>query len=100
MLDKEALLLGYNTRNKSLIVLGCLAIPVVQLLRVESLGGCHLPWRRSRFIGSSGRWPSCSDVVYLAWKHDLHISMIWFVKPITDPFTDMVAYFPRWPQRA
>jgi hypothetical protein len=29
-------------------------------------------------------------VVYLMWKHDFRISMIWFVKLVTDPFTDIV----------
>ena len=31
--DKEALLLGYNTRNKTLIVLGYVAIPIVHICR-------------------------------------------------------------------
>jgi glutamate-1-semialdehyde 2,1-aminomutase len=39
-------------------------------------------------------------VVYLTWKHDFRISMIWFVKLVTDPFTDIATYRPRWPQRA
>jgi len=39
-------------------------------------------------------------VTYLVWKHRFRISMIWFIKLITDPLTDIVAYFPRWPQRA
>ena len=39
-------------------------------------------------------------VAYLMWKHDFRISMVWFIKLITDPLTDIIAYFPRWPQRA
>ena len=39
-------------------------------------------------------------VAYLIWKHDVRISMIWFVKLITDPVTDIFTYFPRRPQRA
>ena len=39
-------------------------------------------------------------VVYLTWTHDFRISMIWFVKLVTDPMTDVVAYFPRRTQRA
>jgi hypothetical protein len=27
-------------------------------------------------------------------------TMIWYVKLVTDPFTDVIAYFPRRPQRA
>jgi hypothetical protein len=41
-----------------------------------------------------------SRVVYLTWKHDFRIAMIWFVKLATDPFTDVVAYFPRRTQHA
>jgi glutamate-1-semialdehyde 2,1-aminomutase len=32
-------------------------------------------------------------VVFLAWKHDVRSSLIWFVKLITDPFTDIKAYY-------
>jgi glutamate-1-semialdehyde 2,1-aminomutase len=34
-------------------------------------------------------------VAYLAWLHDFRISLIWFVKLVTDPFTDIKAYLPR-----
>jgi glutamate-1-semialdehyde 2,1-aminomutase len=34
-------------------------------------------------------------VAYLAWLHDFRTSMIWFVKLVTDPFTDIAAYMPR-----
>jgi glutamate-1-semialdehyde 2,1-aminomutase len=39
-------------------------------------------------------------IAYLVWKYDFRISMIWFIKLITDPLTDIVAYFPRRAQRA
>jgi hypothetical protein len=32
-------------------------------------------------------------VAFLAWKHDFWSSMIWFVKLVTDPFTDIAAYY-------
>jgi glutamate-1-semialdehyde 2,1-aminomutase len=99
--DKEELLLGYNTRNKSLIVLGYVLIPVVQLFQMESLGGWSSAWATIAlhwFLWTLA--VVLGRVTYLAWKHDLRISMIWFVKLITDPFTDIVAYFPRRPQRA
>ena len=35
-------------------------------------------------------------VVYLTWIHDFRVSMIWFVKLITDPMTDILAYTPRY----
>jgi glutamate-1-semialdehyde 2,1-aminomutase len=100
--DKEALLLGYNTRNKTLIVLGYILIPILQFLQTApmsedwsyALATIALHWFLWTLAVVLGR------IVYLAWKHDLRISMIWFVKLVTDPFTDIVAYFPRWPQRA
>jgi glutamate-1-semialdehyde 2,1-aminomutase len=35
-------------------------------------------------------------VAYLVWKHNWRLSMVWFVKLVTDPFTDIVAYAPRY----
>lgn len=35
-------------------------------------------------------------VLYLIRAYNFRISMIWFVKLITDPFTDIVAYSPRY----
>jgi glutamate-1-semialdehyde 2,1-aminomutase len=101
--DKEKLLLGYNTRNKTLIVLGYLLILLMPLTEAEALnwesfssmiGPIALSWFLWTVLVVLGR------VVYLVWKHDLRISMIWFIKLITDPVTDIFAYFPRWPQRA
>jgi len=34
-------------------------------------------------------------VAYLIWKHNVWLSLIWFVKLVTDPVTDIIAYFPR-----
>ena len=76
-------------------------IPVVQSLQLGSLTAgwasalaiIALHWFIWTLAVVLGR------VAYLAWKHDLRISMIWFVKLITDPFTDIVAYFPRRAQR-
>jgi glutamate-1-semialdehyde 2,1-aminomutase len=97
--DKEALLLGYNTRNKSLIVLGYLLIP---LLHYYQAGG----WSGSLIAPIALHWffwtlaVVFGRVLFLICKHDFRTSMIWFVKLITDPLTDIVAYFPRWPERA
>jgi glutamate-1-semialdehyde 2,1-aminomutase len=101
--DKEALLLGYNTRNKTLIVLGYALIPAIHtaLAGAWSVDGfasivpaIALHWFVWTLFVVFGR------VAYLVWKHDFRISMIWFIKLITDPLTDIVAYFPRRPQRA
>jgi glutamate-1-semialdehyde 2,1-aminomutase len=96
--DEEALLLGYNTRNKTLIVLGYAAIPIILAVATGTwtfagLRGIAdliaLQWFRWTLIVVLGR------VAFLTWKHDFHIAMIWFVKLVTDPITDIIAYFPR-----
>ena len=101
--DKEALLLGYNTRNKTLIALGYLLIPVIHMAQaggwtaeffISVIGQVALSWFLWTLLVVLGR------VTYLMWKHDFRISMIWFVKLVTDPLTDIVAYFPRRQQRA
>jgi glutamate-1-semialdehyde 2,1-aminomutase len=101
--DKEALLLGYNTRNKTLIVLGYVLIPIILMMQAGawSLAGFSsliapiaLNWFLWTLLVVLGR------VTYLVWKHDFRISMIWFIKLITDPVTDIFAYFPRRQQRA
>ena len=101
--DEEKLLLGYTTRDKTLIVLGYLLIPVVDVVGagVWSVGGfisqidlVALHWFRWTVFVVALR------VAYLTWKHDILISMIWLVKLITDPVTDIITYFPRRPQRA
>jgi glutamate-1-semialdehyde 2,1-aminomutase len=101
--DKEALLLGYNTRNKTLIVAGYILIPVFHMAQAglwtvgtftSLIGTVALHWFLWTLLVVLGR------VAYLFWKHDFRISMIWFIKLVTDPLTDIVAYFPRRPQRA
>ncbi len=96
--DKEELLLGFNTPNKTMIVSAYCLIPLANMFAAGS-------WTLSAFLE---RWPTIAQqwwgltlvvvlgrVVYLAWLHDLRTSMIWFVKLVTDPFTDIKAYLPR-----
>lgn len=94
--DKEALLLGFNTRNKTLIVAGYLLIPLIQFAQAGSLtfetllsltSAVAQQWFMLTLAVVLGR------VAYLVWKHNLRSSMIWFVKLATDPFTDIVAYY-------
>ena len=93
--DKEALLLGFNTRNKTLIVLGYLALPILHLVQARSL---TLEALTSMTTAVAQQWFLWTIVVvagrvaYLVWKHNLRIAMIWFVKLVTDPLTDIVAY--------
>jgi glutamate-1-semialdehyde 2,1-aminomutase len=96
--DKEELLLGFNTPNKTMIVSAYCLIPLANMVAAGS-------WTVAAFIE---KWPSIAQqwwgltlvvvlgrVVYLAWLHDFRVSMIWFVKLVTDPFTDIKAYLPR-----
>ena len=95
--EKEALLLGFDTRKKTVIVAMYLAIPLLHLLgaatwdvEVIAALGPVVAWQWFLWTLTvvGGR------VVYLARTHGLRTAMIWFVKLITDPLTDVVAYFP------
>jgi glutamate-1-semialdehyde 2,1-aminomutase len=94
--DKEAALLGFNTRNKTLIVGGYILIPIVQLLRAESLS---LPAIAAQVPEIALQWflltvaVVMARVLFLVWQYDFRTSMIWFVKLITDPITDIAAYY-------
>ena len=94
--DKEKLLLGLNTRNKTQIVAGYLLIPLVHLVNggawtvaalIAMAPTLALQWFLFTFAVVAGH------VVYLMWKHNFRSSMIWFVKLVTDPLTDVVAYY-------
>jgi hypothetical protein len=39
-------------------------------------------------------------VVYLAWALDTCLALVWLVKLVTDPLTDLLAYSPRYLRRA
>ena len=96
--EKEMTLLGYTTRNKTLIVLGYSLIPLATLVDAGSFSIAafmqHLPtiaeywWYWTQFV-------IVARVVYLVWKFSFRTSMIWYVKLVTDPLTDVIAYFPR-----
>jgi len=96
--EKEMSLLGFNTRNKTLIVAGYLLIPIAHMVQTQSLQYAvfveRLPaiaehwwfWTQTVIIGR---------VAYLIWKFSFRTSMIWYVKLVTDPLTDVITYFPR-----
>ena len=101
--EEEKQLLGYNTRNKTLILLSYAVIPLIVMWMggAWSWGGLlsrvdviALEWFRLTLFVVFGR------VAFLTLKHGFGIAMIWFVKLLTDPFTDVIAYFPRRIQRA
>jgi glutamate-1-semialdehyde 2,1-aminomutase len=94
--DKEQLLLGFNTRDKSFIVGGYLAVLVAVLAKSET-------WSLGAIVAAApvlAHWwfyltvtVVLGHVMFLAWKHDLRSSLVWFVKLVTDPFTDIAAYY-------
>ncbi len=97
--DKEATLLGYNTRNKTMILGTYLLIPVVYVAQagawtVEGLTAIAGPvaqaWFAWTLVVVGGR------VTYLVWVHGPWLSVVWFVKLLTDPLTDIAAYSPRY----
>jgi len=101
--DKEARLLGFDTRSKTLILGVYLLIPIVHLLGAgaparDLLGPFAAAVAHEWFVWTiavvGGR------VAYLVWKHGLRLALVWFVKLITDPLTDIAAYSPRYFQRA
>jgi glutamate-1-semialdehyde 2,1-aminomutase len=101
--DEEKLLLGYNTRNKTLILATYALIPVAVLAQAGawSLAGVFsqadviaLRWFQWTLAIVFGR------VAFLTWKYNVRTSLVWFVKLVTDPMTDLIAYFPLRPQRA
>lgn len=96
--DQEELLLGFNTPNKTMIVSAYCLIPIANMIAAGS-------WTWTAFVE---KWPTIAQqwwgltlvvvlgrVAYLAWLHDFRISMIWLVKLVTDPFTDIKAYAPK-----
>jgi glutamate-1-semialdehyde 2,1-aminomutase len=97
--DKEATLLGYNTRNKTLILGVYLLIPLVHLAQagawtVEALRPLAAPVAQQWFAWTLA--VVLGRVVYLVWAHNLRLALVWFVKLITDPLTDIAAYSPRY----
>jgi glutamate-1-semialdehyde 2,1-aminomutase len=94
--DKEELLLGFNTRSKTMLVAGYLLIPIIHLLISRSLS---LETFRSMLPTIALQWflltlaVVLGHVAYLVWKHDLRLSLVWLIKLVTDPITDIMAYY-------
>jgi glutamate-1-semialdehyde 2,1-aminomutase len=97
--DKEKTLLGFNTRNKSIIVGGYFLIPIVQMLLLARGGHLTLDSLYSIVPAVAEQWflltlaAVLGRVFYLIWAFDFRTSMIWFIKLITDPITDIIAYY-------
>jgi len=97
--DKEATLLGYNTRNKTMILGTYLLIPLVN---VVWSGAYTLEALRPLAVSVAYQWflwtalVVAGRVAYLLWAHGPRLALVWFVKLATDPLTDVIAYTPRF----
>ncbi len=95
--DAEQLLLGFDTRSKSVIVAIYLLIPTVNILAAPNMAWATLlgpvassvavQWFYFTAMVIFGR------VLLLIRRHGFKNAMVWFVKLITDPFTDIKAYY-------
>jgi glutamate-1-semialdehyde 2,1-aminomutase len=94
--DKEALLLGFTTPNKTLIVAGYLLVPLFHLVNAGSLSLATLtaivPTVAQQWVFLTLA-AVLGHVGYLLWKYDFRSAMIWLVKLVTDPLTDIGAYY-------
>jgi glutamate-1-semialdehyde 2,1-aminomutase len=94
--DKEKALLGYTTRNKSIILGVYVLIPILHMI---GAGTVSLESLKLVLPAIAREWFALTLAVvfgrtlYLIWKHDFRSAMIWFVKLITDPITDVIAYY-------
>jgi glutamate-1-semialdehyde 2,1-aminomutase len=95
--DQEEALLGFNTRNKTLIVAGYGLIPIVHVLGADAW---TLAGLKPLLTPVAEQWffltlaVVLGRVLYLIWEHNFGLSMVWLIKLMTDPFTDIVAYYP------
>jgi glutamate-1-semialdehyde 2,1-aminomutase len=80
--EKEMSLLGFTTRNKTLIVAGYLLIPAAHMLQAQSL---HYDVFVQRLPAIAEHWwywtllVIFGRVAYLMWKFSFRTSMIWYV---------------------
>ncbi|HVQ16001.1 MAG TPA: hypothetical protein VMS40_20515, partial [Vicinamibacterales bacterium] len=89
---------GYTTHNKTLIVLGYTLIPLAALIQAGSISVAALMQNLPGIAQYWWYWTQfviVARIAYLIWKFDFRASMVWYIKLVTDPLTDIVAYFPR-----
>ncbi|MEZ5559995.1 MAG: aminotransferase class III-fold pyridoxal phosphate-dependent enzyme [Pseudomonadales bacterium] len=92
--DKEQLLLGFDTRSKTFIVAGYALIPLGNWLwaaegsaAMDVAATVGLQWFAFTGLVILGR------VLLLVRRHGFNNSMVWFIKLVTDPITDIKAYY-------
>jgi len=101
--DKEATLLGFNTRNKSLILGVYILVPVVHLVMAEGWDREALAALAASVAQQWFMWTLAvvgGRVGYLVWAQGPRLALVWLVKLVTDPFTDVVAYTPHFLARS
>jgi glutamate-1-semialdehyde 2,1-aminomutase len=96
--DKELTLLGYTTRNKTLILVAYLLIPTVYLAQASAWTGEELKTIAAAVAQAWFAWTAIvvgGRVAYLMGTHGVRLAAVWLVKLVTDPLTDLAAYTPR-----
>jgi glutamate-1-semialdehyde 2,1-aminomutase len=96
---EEAKLLGFNTRNKTLILGAYLAIPVFHLLRAPEWTPAALAPTMAAIAEQWFLWTLTvvgGRVLYLIWAQNTWLALVWLVKLATDPLTDIMVYSPRY----
>ena len=99
--DKERALWGFSTRDKSLLVASYLLIPIIYLM---ASGSFDLKILSSMIPIVAHLWffltlaVVSGHVALLGWKYDFRSSMVWLVKLVTDPLTDIAAYYTSVPR--
>jgi glutamate-1-semialdehyde 2,1-aminomutase len=95
--DKEQLLLGFDTRSKTRVVGIYLLIPLVNAVHADHLDIASL----APLAGDVARqWFAFTALVVfghvarLTPRHGLRNAMVWLIKLVTDPITDIYAYTP------
>ncbi len=95
--DAEQLLLGFDTRSKSVIVAIYLLIPAVNCIAAPELTWPLLINSVAASVAVQWFWFTAlvilGRVVLLIRRHGFKNAMVWFVKLITDPVTDIKAYY-------
>ncbi len=95
--DKEKIMLGFNTRNKTILVALFCLIPIANFayvgdvswaITLDLIPRLALHWFIMTLVVVLGR------VAYLAVAMNSWLGAVWFVKLITDPITDLLSYIP------
>lgn len=95
--DKEQLLLGFDTRSKTMIVACYLLIPLIDVLIAQT--NREPGWLMVVADQVAIHWFAFTALVILGRvgvltkRHGVRNALIWFIKLITDPITDVAAYY-------